>query len=1605
MSEKDDHTLTGGAPPSPESEQTLTSGPARKSSHDQGLKPSENADGHSQSEQSTDTDSNEIPLIDLTRTSPPVHKKPHQKPTITFAKGSRGERTLTQTVGSETRGELTDKVNWEVGDVIDGKFEVLELVGRGGMGVVYRVHHKEWKLEMAVKMPLTYLVSDAASKARFIREAQTWVDLGLHPNIVQCWYVREFGGVPRVFMDYVDGGSLKDWIKEKKVKPGEWDKIFDLIIQASDGLGYAHERGVEVHRDVKPGNLLLTSKGDLLVTDFGIVKRAGTKEIESSGSLSSRHSSNNREHTITATGSELGTPEYGAPEQWGGAKHADRRADIYALGVILFELSCGRRPFDDGSHSEPVHVIIGRHLSSKAPDPRTFNPEVPEALAQIIVGCLEKDPAKRPSSMLDLRNELTHAHREILGKNYRRMIPQAADLRSDALNNRAVSFLDLDREKDAFFSWDEALKLDAYHPESLYNRSLLQWRACKITDGDVVRQLAEAKHVTRRSSIYLGFIHLERGAADEAEQEFLYALEDQELANNASLWRALGDAQLAQTKYPEAVSSYQNALDFGPRDFESLERRALAHRRTRAIDERRILYRWQRCNRYFGSGHKGGILSVAISPDGRYAVSGGEDKIVRVWNPNSRECLWSFKGHEDQVLSVAITADGKHAVSGSRDKSIRLWDIQHGRSLKTFRGHTDWVSVVAVTPDGKRVISGSRDNTLRKWEIPTGKCFWTSEAFRHSINALAITPDGRYALSGHDEENLYLWDLTTGKRSERKFYGSSLDNLGFFASVVSSLAISDDGEFAVAGSPNATLQLWDLNSGQEIRKLKGGHDEKITSVSVIPDSHFILSGSDDTTLGLWDLESNEHVWAFEGHKGSIHSIAVARKGHLVISGSQDSTMRVWNAITRESLWTLWGAQGHTGAVTSVAIALLGRFVVSASRDMSLRLWDMESAKCLRSLEGHVKEVTCLTVTPDGRLALSGSCDLTLLLWELGTGRCLRTFKGHTDDVTAVAVSPNGQFAISGSADHTLRLWNVKSGKTLRIFKGHEDRINSVVVTPDGRFVISGSQDASIRLWNISSGKCIRTFEGHEESVTSLNVLSDGRFIVSGSTDHDLRLWHLSTGKCVRIFRGHKEPVHSVATTPDRRFVVSGSTDSTVRLWELATAKCLRTFVGHQDTVSALTVSPDGQYIVSGSADTTLRLWDLDVPKAQHYEASLQVCRQQNHEELQLSTERFQKRMAWAKTAWKNGKTTAAYRYLQQARSIPGYERAPETLDLNAEIGKTLARKNLRGEWMLWMNEKEHHGAIRSVSITPDGQLALSGSTDMTLLSWELSTGRHIQLFDGHWLSVTAAAITPDGRFVISGSEDTALRLWDIASSRCLRVYEGHEQDVTCVAVSRYGRFIMSGSLDGTIRLWNPSTTKCLRILKGHKHGVTTVAMTPDRRFLVSGGADRLLRLWDRSSGKCLRIYKGHRLRINTLSLTPDGRYIVSGSDDCTLRLWNLETGKCLLVLRGHEKKITAITLTPDGRFAFSASMDKSIQLWDLTSGRNLWALRGHKQGVSSIAVSPNGRFLVSGGYDNMVRVCELDWELDLNEMTPVVGEDDTQNLSMIKRLTSFFHTQ
>jgi len=1137
--------------------------------------------------------------------------------------------------GCESSFRASDSSTWKIGDIIDGRYEVKGMIGQGGMGTVYRVRHREWNIEMAVKMPLPDLVADEASKARFVREAQTWVDLGLHPNIVQCWYVQESGGIPRVFMDYLKGGSLKDRIREQDIHHEDEESILDLMIQACDGLAYSHEKGL-VHRDVKPGNMLMTEKNRLCVADFGIVKVAGVEDIEDhskTGMLANENSSD-----LTVTGSFLGTPEYGAPEQWAGARHVDARADIYALGVVGFELFCGRRPFDDGIRREPAQVLIGRHLSAAPPDPRDFNQRLKMPIATLILRCLAKKPEERPASMNALREELAEIYSTVLGRKYLRPAPRAANLRADSLNNKAVSLWDLGKKKEAFAAFRKALAFDPQHLEANKNLSVLYWNEAKITDVPVLERLYALKTVH----------------CDKPEY-----------------WREIGEIHLCRGAMNEAAAALEKARALEPIDEET------GRLLRQARDAMSRDTGWARCLRSF-EGHTAAVNCCAVSPDGKFCISGSSDNTLRLWDSASGKCVCIFgeddellfeeddeisddtvDAHSGSVTCAAISPCGKYCISGSSDNTLRLWEAASGKCLHIFREYNDIISCCAVSPDGKFCVSGSLDKTLRLWDLNTKECLRSFEGHSDSVYAIVFCPDGKHILSGSWDRSLRLWDTASGK-CLYMFTGDM--------NAVESAAVSPDGRFCISGSSDSMLYLWDLASGEHIRTFRG-HTDAVCACAVSPDGKFCISGSSDTTLRLWDTASGKCLRTFEGHEDAVTAAAISPDGKFCISASSDNSLRLWHihfeimipsmelarikegdALKQEQekvrtlseqtekclkdekisdalelirkarripgferdaeLLSLWNTiaekaartgfrtgwlvrifEEHTEAVGAIAVTPDSKFILTGAGERIL-LWELRTGKYLRAYEGHIGLVNALAMSGDGRFIFSGSGDNSLRLWESAAGDCLHIFAGHTDVVNAAALSADGKFGLSGSADHTVRVWELSAGRCLRVLKKHSASVNAVAISSDGKFGLSGSSDNTLRLWELTSGRCLRTFKGHTDAVNAVIFTPDGKFGLSGSSDNTLRLWKFSTGKCLRIFEGHAGSVNAVVITGDGKFVFSGN-ERALLLWELATGRELCMFDGHTGPVTSVDVTSDSRFIFSGSSDAMLLMWEAD----------------------------------------------------------------------------------------------------------------------------------------------------------------------------------------------------------------------------------------------------------------------------------------------------------------------------------------------------------------------------------------------------------------------------
>ncbi len=356
-------------------------------------------------------------------------------------------------------------LTWQPGDVILDLYEVRKFSAKkdfieGGMGRVNRVWHKGWQRELVVKSikppkpPATVLPPKKVED--FLREAEVWVDkLGLHPNIVCCHYVRVLGGLPRVFVEFVDGGDLATWIESGKLYDGgpriALERILDVAIQFAWGLSYVHEQNL-VHRDVKPRNVMMTQDGIAKVTDFGLARARAV--VEAGADESSLRPD--------VTGGR-GTHAYLSREQ-AARERLTPGTDIWSWGVSILDMFLGEVERGYGpAEQEPLN----KYAAEQGEDDRCA--EMPPRLVELLRSCFEPRPEDRPRRMLEIAGTLQTIYQQAMGQPYPRDQPKSDDLLADSFNNRAVSLFDLGKQAEAEMKWQEALRVDPHHPEATYN--------------------------------------------------------------------------------------------------------------------------------------------------------------------------------------------------------------------------------------------------------------------------------------------------------------------------------------------------------------------------------------------------------------------------------------------------------------------------------------------------------------------------------------------------------------------------------------------------------------------------------------------------------------------------------------------------------------------------------------------------------------------------------------------------------------------------------------------------------------------------------------------------------------------------------------------------------------------------------------------------------------------------------------------------------------------------------------------------------------------------------------------------------------------------------
>ncbi len=1022
-----------------------------------------------------------------------------------------------------------------------GHYELLELLGEGGMGLVYLAEQKEpVKRRVALKIIKPGMDSKQVI-ARFEAERQALALLD-HPNIAHVFDAGATeAGRPYFVMEYVKGMSITRYCDERKLNIEQRLRLFEQVCEA---VHHAHQKGI-IHRDIKPSNILVSVHGDRAVPkiiDFGIAK-AITQPLTD-------------KTFVTFQGQLLGTPEYMSPEQVDLAtQDIDTRSDIYSLGVVLYELLAGVLPFEKESFERAGFEEIQRTIREQEPASPSIRLTHLGEKAKTIA-------ASRGTQVIALARRL---HRELewiplkaMRKDRCRRYKSASEMADDIRNYLNGNPLIAGPETTIY----RVQKFVHKHAGSVATVALV---AIAIVLGLVVSTAMyfRAEDARKREAVA-------RGKAEQAEQATKQKAEE--------LRRSLyvNNIQLADAKHREGnAKQVRSLLDSCPEDLRGWEWNRLNY----IQDESFMTLR---------TNHS--VLNRAVlSRDGRRIVTSGNDKTINVWDLDSRERMLTLKGHQAPVWGLAFSPDGTRIGSGSDDKTVKLWDAQTGAEVMILRGHEAPVSVVTFSPDGKQLASGSSsyDGTIILWDAQTGAQLKTLRGQRE-IYAVAFSPDGKLVVSGSGDDTIKLWDAQTG---------TEVTTLSGHDDWVRAVAFSPDGKRIASGSQDKTIKVWDAETRRALVTIRG-HDGPVLSVVFGPDGKTIASGGRDNTVRIWDAETGEELRRFRGHDWYVEYVAFSTDGRHLISASRDDTVKLWDMTIERESGRFDGYTAYTPR--SVAFSSDGRQIAAdggySYYDGTITLWDARTGETITTIRGHRFYPCSVAFSPDGRQIVSGERAHTVArVWDAVTGAQLMALRGHKSRVRCVALSPDGKYILSGSDDKTIKLWDAASGSEVMMFEGHTDYIRSVAFSPDGKKIVSGSADNTVKLWDVASVSGSLTLQGHADIVTFVAFSPDGKRIASGSLDRTAKIWDAATGAELMTLQGHRDVVSSVAFSPDaKRIVTAGWADGTARLWDATTGAELLALDAHAP-VGAVAFSPNGKSIAAAVHGENLLLWESTAP--------------------------------------------------------------------------------------------------------------------------------------------------------------------------------------------------------------------------------------------------------------------------------------------------------------------------------------------------------------------------------------------------------------------------
>ncbi|KJR43702.1 serine/threonine protein kinase [Candidatus Magnetoovum chiemensis] len=1525
--------------------------------------------------------------------------------------------------------------SWEIGDVIMDLYEVLEVFKSGGMGLVCRIRHRGWNVDLAMKSPRPEFFKTEAQKKNFETEAQTWINLGLHPNVTSCYYVRRINDVPHVFAEYIDGGSLQQWITGGKLS--DIEKILDMAIQFANGLQYSHEQGL-VHQDVKPANVMVTKEGIAKVTDFGLSKASSVSPNET------QDTPKKGVKTLVSSGGM--TPAYCSPEQ-AMKKPLSIKTDIWSWGLSILEMFIGKVTWMIGTVAADIldgYLKYGSQIPSM--------PQMPKPLINLLRSCFELDENKRPLDMAEIINTLKDIYYSVTKQEYARPEYTAGRATADSLNNRAISLLDLGMTEDAERLWSEALRSDPNHVESNFNLSVYEWKKTNISQQDIYKKMEEALKVegaSERDFALLAKLYIFFGdysKAVEIYRKFSSNLKDwakSELKDFSLALCASGkktedsqpdDSKTQNTLWKEVLNILELAIDKTYKDpqletalaltLHKLGKKELEAKALETLNSNKKGVKYnnieEAANNYLPgheivrtyAGHSGMVKSIDVSEDNSLMLSSGSDDMeVRLWERTSSKCLNILKGHTDWVTCVKFYPDTKYAISGSNDKTLRLWKLNTAKSVIIYRGHDDWVTCLALIPKGESMLSGSNDGTIRMWNIFNGKQIKVFKGHSAGITSLTVTTDGLYAISSSVDMKICIWNIITGKK---------LRELSGHTASIKTITLLPDGNHLLSGGDDKTIRLWNLKEGKEIKKFIG-HTGAVIFLTQIPQKNYILSASADNTLCLWDSINGQRIKIFQNYE--VNSISIINDG-------KEALLSMWEAVRLidiENSYFIHFAisipvssslaeereREFQSAIDEARLVLENKKyekvpdLIAKSRSVKGYERDREALELLgkvgeiypknrlvnswqtQMLKGHNSAVTSALFDPTGLYILSGCQDGTMRLWDTETASTIREFKMHSAPITSVAFNHDGSIMASSSLDRKIILWHTQTGEIIETYHKHSDGVSKVIFSYNSSFILSSSYDGTLQLHNITTGDIDRVFKLIDTQIISCDLSPDMKYILSCGNNENVYLWDIEKENISSQFKIHNNISHCCRISNDMRYVIAGEFyEGKIHVWDLTTGKEIKTLKGHNGNINDLNVSPDGKFLISSSSDQTVRLWQLNTGLclrtfSWHSGNINSVSFSKDGWQFLAACDDMSIRVLYLDFELEVNDLQYQYKDLERYIKIFITQHTPF-------MENTLMRTG-QPKW----SDEDYNNLINSLKLKGFGwlkpeiidkqistfkeEIILKEEEDNSYFNASVDTAA--ELFTKSRYRESLEFLNKARSFKGYERNEKALKLFEefynifprtsFSTAWKLNMFALKTSTITTMLLCAKAGLIVAGRYDNAIEVREIKDGAIVRIFKGYPCPINAIVKSDDEKSIFVSCSNKTILMQNINNGAIVRTFKGSWGIVTCLDVSPDGRFLISGNSDKTCRIWDIDSGTILRSFKGLTDRVTTVSMSPDSLYITAGSTDRTIILWDIETEQKLKLFRGHTDSVLKVKFNPDSSLLASCGEDRTVRLWDI----------------------------------